>query len=64
MRAERLPAGSNGVSPREEEAKEMPERRGIERRRARVNFFIRASPCVFIPYLIAIIGPTNNNIYN
>jgi hypothetical protein len=59
MRAERLPAGSNGVSPREEEAKETPEIRGIERRRARANFFIFVFPCAFITYIIAIIGPTN-----
>jgi hypothetical protein len=41
----------------EEEAKETPERRGKERRRAREIFFIRTSPCVFMPQKIAINGP-------
>jgi len=48
-RTEKSTAGRRGVSIREEEAKETPERRGIEIRKARTIFFNLASPRMFMP---------------
>ena len=56
-RAESVPEGRRGVSLRVGKAKETPERRGKEIRKARTVLYILTSPCVHMTSLPAINRP-------